>query len=173
MKTIRRILVFGLVLALLAVGAGCTKQAAENGANSQRRQIETVKPNENDGQIYRNVETFVSALVKDDRNTVLEMLTKDHRNSWSDNSFLFNAEAKNRFDEFAAENLNYTIVKYVNNEDTNFVETAFIIAAYDVVMKKGGTEASRAKIQESMAFRKEDGQWKISVNERGLLVSNQ
>lgn len=171
MRTRKWIVVFGLILALLAGTAGCGQgNQAENGAKPPLRQTETVKPNEDDGQIYRNVEAFVGALVQDDRSTVLEMLTKDHRSSWSDNAFLLDAEAKKLFDEITLDNLNHSVVKYVNNEDTSFVETAFIIAVYDVVMKKAGVEADRVKFQESLAFRREDGQWKISVNERGFLV---
>lgn len=52
------------------------------------------------------IERFINALVKDDRNTVLATLTKDHRNSWSENSLLLNAETKNQFEEFGLENLN-------------------------------------------------------------------
>lgn len=172
MKTVAKwLLVFGasLFLALGTMGCG-GDNAAQPGNTNQRRQAETVKPNDRDGQIYQTVETFINALVKDDRNTVLGLLTSDHRNSWREDSFLLNSEAKEQFEEFAADNLNYTVVRYVNNEDTNFIETAFIIAAYDVVMKNGGVEASRVKIQESLAFRQENGQWRISVNERGFLV---
>lgn len=172
MKRWRWVLIL-LVPALLLGTAGCGKKEAGDPGQPKRRQIETVKPNEDDGQIYRNVEAFISALVKDDRNTVLEMLTTDHRNSWSDQSFLLNPEAKNTFEAFDVDNLNYTVVKYVNNEDTNFIETAFIVAAYDVVMKKGGAEADRIKVQESLAFHRENGQWKVSVNDRGFLVSRQ
>ena len=171
MKTSRWLMVLGLALLVSVAGCGPNDEGAQSGTQQPRRQLETVKANEDDGQIYRNVEAFINALVKDDRNTVLAMLTKDHRNSWSENSFLLNAETKNQFEEFGLENLNYTVVKYVNNEDTNFVETAFIVAAYDVVMKNDGAEAGRVKLQETLAFHKEDGQWGITVNERGILVS--
>ncbi len=170
-KTIKQIAVCIIIVALLAAVSGCGREEGlQEIQPGQRRQVETVKPNEKDGQIYRNVEAFVNALVRDDREAVLSMLTRDHRNSWRDDSFLLNGQARERYEQFAVDNLNYTVVKYVNNEDTNFVETAFIIAVYDVVMKNGGQESGRVKIQESMAFRQEDGLWKMSVNERGFLV---
>jgi ketosteroid isomerase-like protein len=169
-KTAKQIVIIGAILVLLLGAVGCSNGDEAETSTPQRRQVETVKPNEDDGQIYRAVETFVNALVNDDRSTVLDLLTTDHRNSWRDDSFLLNAEAKNRYDEFDVDNLNYTIVKYVNNEDTNFVETAFIIAVYDVLMKSGSQEDNRVKMQESLAFRREGEAWKISVNDRGFLV---
>jgi hypothetical protein len=174
MKTVKSVMVFCLLLLLLASASGCGKTEAEQAPElAQSRQVETVKPNENDGQIYRGVEAFIRALVKDDRETVLSLLTKGHASTWRDDSFLFNEQARERYDEFAVDNLNYTVVTYINNEDTNFVPTAFIVAVYDVVMKNGGVEASRVKLQESMAFHEDEGQWKIALDERGLLVKKE
>lgn len=141
-------------------------------ATQPRKQIETVKPNEDDGAVYRATEDFIKALVNDDRQKVLSLLTADHRNSWRDDSYLLKGDAKSRY-ELALENLNYTVVSYVNNEQTNMEDNAIIIAVYDVVKKSGGEETGRVKWQESLVFRKENGQWLIALDERGPLVQRQ
>lgn len=172
MKKAAKITVILLVATLLTgMLAGCAKQET-GGVDSPvvRRQLETVKPNEDDGAIYRGTEEFVRAMVADDRQKVLSLLTADHRNSWRDESFLLSPDAKAQFEEITMENLNYTVVKYINNEETQFVDNGFIFAVYDVVMKKGGKEVSRAKMQENLVFRQENGQWLIAADERGFLV---
>jgi len=150
--------------------AGCGRQAATGDSGTPRRQLETVQPNENDGAIYRATEEFVRALVADEREKVLSLLTADHRASWRDESFLLTEEAKQQFDEFAVENMTYTVVRYINNEDTGFREMAMLFVVYDVVMKQDGREVSRVKMQDNLAFRQDNGQWLIAINERGFLV---
>lgn len=172
MTDIRKIGVLVLSLALLlAAGCGRPGTGTEAGA-APRRQLETVQPNENDGAIYRATEEFVRALVADNREKVLSLLTSDHRASWRDESFLLSEEAKQQFEEFAMENLTHTVVRYINNEETNFQEMAMVFAVYDVVMKNGGQEANRIKMQDNLIFRQEGGQWLIAINERGFLVAD-
>jgi triphosphoribosyl-dephospho-CoA synthetase len=164
---------FGVALLLLTLvtAAGCGRQAvADQNDPSPRKKLEAVKPNEDDGAIYSTTKKFINALVADDRETLLTMLTSEHRSAWRDESFLVTDAAKAQFDEIALENLNYTIVKYVNNEETNFENTGMIFAVYDVVMKNDGLEEGRLKLQESLIFRKENNQWLISLDERGFLV---
>jgi len=169
-----KLIILALALLVLALLAGCGKSSTEQaGGGILRRQAETVKPNEDDGAIYQATEDFILALVADDRQKVLSLLTADHRNTWVDNSFLFRADAKDHFDEAVVENLNYTVVTYVNNESTNHENTGMIIAVYDVVMKKEGAEIGRTKIQENLAFRKENSRWLISMDERGFLIKTQ
>ena len=79
-------------------------------------------------------------------------------------------ETKERFEEIELEDLRHTVVRYINNEETNFENTAMIIIVYDVAMKNGGETKATSKIQESLAFRKEDGKWLVTMNERGFLV---
>jgi triphosphoribosyl-dephospho-CoA synthetase len=165
---------FGVALLLLTLvsAAGCGWQAVADPANdsSPRKKLEAVKPNEDDGAIYGTTKKFINALVADDRETLLTMLTSEHRSAWQDESFLVTDSAKAQFDEIALENLNYTVVKYVNNEETNNKNTGMIFAVYDVVMKNDGMEEGRLKLQESLIFRKENNQWLISLDERGFLV---
>jgi hypothetical protein len=167
----RRGLVIGMILvAALLVFVGCAKEEGSPGPAPSRKQIETVKPNEDDGAVYQTTENFIKAMVRDDRQQVLSLLTADHRNSWTDDAFLIKPETKDLFEEFSVENLRYSVIQYINNEDTGNVNTAMIIVVYDVVMKNGGEEKARAKLQESLAFRKENNQWLITMNERGFLV---
>lgn len=161
------ILLFGAMILIVSMVTGCGQaDDTDNQGTGLRRQVETVKPNEDDGAIYRTTEEYVKALVEDDRNTVLSLLTVDHRNSWRNDSFLINADAKEIFDEITLANLNYTVVSYINNEETSFEDVGVIYAVYDVVLKKDGQEAGRQTFQDNLVFRKEDGQWRISVNER-------
>lgn len=169
-----RMMLCGVAAAALIVTAGCGQRnaAGTEATPAPRRQAETVQPNEQDGAIYRATEEFISALVADRREDVLKLLTSDHRASWSDDSFLLTEDAKRQFEEFALENLTYTVVRYINNEETQFIDNGFIFAVYDVVMKKGGEEAARIKMQENLIFREENGQWLIAADERGFLVEN-
>lgn len=45
-----------------------------------------------------------------------------------------------------------------------------LFVVYDVVMKQDGREVSRVKMQDNLAFRQDNGQWLIAINERGFLV---
>ena len=165
--------VIAVVLILLSLGvvAGCGRQDANPAVGSSpRTKLEAVKPNEDDGAIYGVTKDFINALVKDEREKVLSLMTAEHRGEWNDDSFLIPVDAKAKFDEIKLENMQYTVVKYLNNEETNFENTGIIFAVYDVVMAKNGQEAERVKIQESLAFRKENGTWLVSMDERGFLV---
>lgn len=166
------VIVLGIALLLGTAGCGQRGGGTETGGGAPRNRLETVQPNENDGAIYRVTEEFIRALVADDREKVLSLLTADHRASWRDESFLLTAEAKQQFEEFAVENLTHTVVRYINNEETNFQEMAMLFAVYDVVMKSGGQEQNRIKMQDNLALRRENGQWLIAVNERGFLVAD-
>ncbi|MBS4022161.1 MAG: hypothetical protein KGZ79_07030 [Dethiobacter sp.] len=157
---------FFLILSGLAGGCGNSGDSGPNNGAAPRRQVEKVNPPGDDGAIYSAAGEFVQALVSDDRDKVLFMLTVDHRNSWQEDSFLFRQDAKAGYEEFVLENLNYSVVAYLNNEQTGFTELAVIDAVYDVVMKNGGEEAVRVSLQDTLAFRRESGQWLISVNER-------
>jgi hypothetical protein len=156
-----------LMVTLLAVGCG---QDGVNSADSTpRTKLGAVQPNEDDGAIYEITKNFIAALVNDDKDQVLSLLTTEHRSVWTETSFLLSAAAKGQYDDIELGNLQYTVVKYLNNEETNFENTGIIFAVYDVTMKAGGQDESM-KIQESLAFRKENGQWLISMDERGFLV---
>lgn len=160
------------LFALIAAAAGCGSRETAGASESAvaRAKLEAVKPHEDDGAIYGATKEFVRALVADERDQVLSLLTAEHRNGWEEQSFLITDAAKAKFDEFKLENLRHTVVKYMNNEDTGFENTGVVFAVYDVVMKNGGQEQDRVKIQESLVFRRENGKWLISLDERGFLV---
>jgi hypothetical protein len=167
------LLILGLLLLTLSLAGvqGCGSQDAnKDGDKPARSKLETVKPNEDDGVIYHTTKEFVQALVTDDRQKILSMLTSEHRNTWEDESYLITEEAKSQYDEFTVENLQHTVVKYINNEDTNFENTGMVFAVYDVIMKKDGQEQGRVKIQESLVFRQENEKWLITLNDRGFLI---
>lgn len=172
MKT-KILLAFGILLLALSLAGvqGCSSQEANTGnGGSPRSKLEAVKPNEDDGAIYQTTKEFVNALVTDDRQQVLSMLTSEHRNTWKEESYLVTGDAKEKYDEFVVEKLQHTVVKYLNNEETNFENTGMVFAVYDVIMKKDGQEQGRVKIQESLVFRQENGKWLISLDDRGFLV---
>lgn len=168
----KAVLVTAIAALLFTAAAGCgNKKEAEPGNNpTPRPKLSAINANEDDGAIYSTTKDFVRALVADERDKVMSLLTSEHRNGWNEKSFLITGDAKTQYDEFAVDKLQHTEVKYVNNEETNFENTGMVFAVYDVVMKKNGQEEGRVKIQESLVFRQENGKWLISLDERGFLV---
>lgn len=170
-KNVKAVLALFLFTLTLITVAGCGRQnSTDPTSQSPRKKMEAVKPNDDDGAIYSSTKEFVQALVADDREKVLSLLTAEHRSSWKEESFLIKNDEKQQFEDVVLDNLNYTVIKYVNNEDTNFENTGMIFAVYDVVMKNNGEEAGRVKLQESLMFRRENGKWLIALDERGFLV---
>lgn len=169
-KKITAVAILLLVLTLAAAGCGQSDATNPEDGSSPRARLEAVEPNEDDGAIYGATVEFINALVRNDRETVASLLTAEHRRLWTEDSYLLSDAAKAQYDDIALENLQYTVVKYMNNEETNFENTGVLFAVYDVALRNNGEEQERVKIQESLAFRKENGTWLISMDERGFLV---
>jgi predicted small lipoprotein YifL len=158
-----------ILLLFLSALSGCGQRGNSDTTGAPRARLQAVQPNEDDGAIYGATKSFIMALAENDREKILSLLTAEHRSEWSEDSYLLSADAMGQYEKIALENLQYTVVKYLNNEETNFENTGIVFAVYDVVMEKDGLE-ERVKIQENLAFRKENGAWLISLDERGFLV---
>ncbi|MCW3491322.1 hypothetical protein [Dethiobacter alkaliphilus] len=121
---------------------------------------------ERDARIYSTIEQYLSAQAENQRDSVVRMLTEEHRKEWTDESFLLTEAARDAFDEITTENLKLGVIRYENQPGG--IRQAIVFTEYDLVFINGEEVDLKVEVAEDLMFTEVDGEWLLSSNNRML-----
>jgi hypothetical protein len=119
-----------------------------------------------DSFVYRSVEGFVLALVADEREQVLAMLTDDHRMNWMENSYLYGEDMRQKYESIRVGDLRHSIVRYVQVPEAGNATMALVTVRYVVEFVNNGEVETSVMMEEKLGLRQAGELWKIAVDER-------
>lgn len=176
--------VFIAVFALLAVIGlvGSFYVSVSRGqvaAENQNDTVATVAPEEarvyasaaRDRDVYAIVERYLAMQMANDREGLFQLLSPQHRESWSDHSYLLTDQVKELFDEARLEDLRLGVVRLTEDEAEN--DLAGVSFKYRVVFLRDGQIVASVEMIEALALADREGQWLIERNERAMLGGEQ
>lgn len=122
-----------------------------------------------DAPVYLAARQFVEALVADDREKVLAMLTDGHRANWTDASFLSDRTRLEAGRTLELGRFRHSVVRYVQAPDLGGETVALVTARYTVLFKNGETVEGEMRVEENMAFQLAGGRWLVAADRRKII----
>ncbi|MBS4008197.1 MAG: hypothetical protein KGZ45_07230 [Clostridium sp.] len=122
-----------------------------------------------DEAVYQAAEQFIRALISDDREKVLSLLTEEHSLNWTDASFLYDRTALQLGQTVELGSLRHSIVRYIQSPELGGETLALVTFEYTMLFKNGAEVLTEIKVEESMALQLVDGNWKIAADQRKII----
>lgn len=121
-----------------------------------------------DAAVYLAARQFVEALVDDERERVLAMLTAGHRAKWTDASFLYDSTALQPGRSVALGDFRHSVVRYVQPPELGGETLALVTARYTVLFKNGDVVEGEVQVEENMGLQLVGDLWLIAADERKI-----
>lgn len=167
-----RVLIIVLAVAIAAfLAVGLLRGRGPDTANTVNKSTLALASAE-DSAVYSAAKDFVHALVSGEREKVLAMLTDSHRQNWTENSFLYGDDVREKYDTIEVKDIRHGIVRYVQVPELGNVTTALVTVIYIVEFQNNGTVEATVKMQENLGLQKTGDQWLIAVDERKRVVES-
>lgn len=163
------LLILAAVIAALLIGGLLRERTTKEAENASKSSPALAAPE--DSAVYSAAKAFVEALAAGEREQVLAMLTESHRLAWSDSSFLYGDEVREKYDTIRINGLRHGIVRYVQIPELGDVTTALVTVNYTVEFGNGGTVEASVKMQENLGLQQAEGQWLVAANERKRMTA--
>ena len=129
-----------------------------------------LQPPANDAAIYLVLETYLAALVADEQEAVLALLTESHRQEFTAASFLLQPGAIENHSEIALAELNHSFPTYTSQyTGLEGVPVAVLSAEYTVNFYQNGSLTAAPRFREELLFRREGENWLIAVSRRDFI----
>ena len=122
-----------------------------------------------DKAVYQAAEEFIRALINDDREEVLSLLTEEHRVNWTDASFLYDRTALQPGQIFELSSFRHSVVRYIQSPELGGETLALVTAKYKVLFKNETEIITEMQIEESMALQLVNDTWRIAADQRKIV----
>lgn len=122
-----------------------------------------------DEAVYQAAEQFIRALISDEREKVLSLLTEEHRLNWTDTSFLYDRTALQPGQTVELGSLRHSIVRYIQSPELAGETLALVTFKYTMLFKNGAEVSTEIKVEESMALQLVDENWLIAADQRKIV----
>lgn len=122
-----------------------------------------------DEEVYLAAREFIEALVQDERDLLLAMLTESHAANWTAASFLYDGTALREGQRAALGQFRHNVVRYVQPPELGGERVALLTVHYTVLFKDGETVEKEVRIEENMGLQLVDGTWLVAADQRKIL----
>lgn len=122
-----------------------------------------------DKAVYQAAEQFILALISDEREKVLSLLTEEHRLNWTDASFLYDRTALQPGQTVELGSLRHSIVRYIQSPELGGETLALVTFKYTMLFKNGAEVSTEIKVEESMALQFVGENWLIAADQRKIV----
>ncbi|MBS3887442.1 MAG: hypothetical protein KGZ56_10350 [Dethiobacter sp.] len=122
-----------------------------------------------DQAVYQAAEQFILALIKDEREVVLSMLTEEHRLNWTDASFLYDRTALQLGQSAELGSFRHSVVNYIQSPELGGQTLALVTVKYTVLFKNETETTAEIQIEESMALQLVNESWLIAADQREII----
>jgi len=122
-----------------------------------------------DQAVYQVAEQFILALIKDEREVVLSMLTEEHRLNWTDASFLYDRTALQLGQSAELGSFRHSVVNYIQSPELGGQTLALVTVKYTVLFKNETETTAEIQIEESMALQLVNESWLIAADQREII----
>lgn len=122
-----------------------------------------------DAAVYLAAREFIEALLRDDREKVLVMLTEGHRANWTDASFLYDGTELREGQHAVLGQFRHSVVRYERLPELGGERVALLTARYTVLFKDGEVVEREFRIEENMVLQYVAETWLVAADERKIL----
>ena len=161
-----------LIVVIIAFSArGLYRGRGSGEANPVKSALALASPQ--DSAVYGAAKAFVHALVSGETEQVLVMLTDSHRQNWTESSFLYGDEVRDKYEMIEVKDLRCGIVRYVQIAELGNATTALVTVRYRVEFSNNGVVAASVKMQENLGLQQIGDNWLIVASERQRVEAEQ
>lgn len=122
-----------------------------------------------DAEIYRVVEDYVAALVADEQEIVLSLLTAYHRQEWQTDSFLLRQGVTALFSKIELTDFRHTFVYYSSAVPEIYGDKFALLTVEYKVDFINEQETRTVRFSEDLVLRLEGENWRIAGSKRDIL----
>lgn len=125
---------------------------------------------EPDASVYAVVEKYLAMQIEYDQDSLLSLLSDEHRSEWQEESYLVPASAFDLFDEVRLEQLKMGVIDF---QDIDGVEHGLLLTTYRVSFINDGNVEAAVDLIEEVGLSHEGETWLIELSRRSIMEESQ